>query len=309
MVVYPAFLLLSSTLTFTRCSLSYGTPLQIHRAQYDVPFPTMEYLISSPGMPFHEAAASIFIAFTTLTEVLGQYLEYIYHVSSPVRKTINSLSHLLTNWEESLDTKTRHIIRRGTNLTTPGAANLRLAYLSVKLLLRRIALDLDDEQTEISDSDKRKDGTSSSISFTQVERVAEEIVHLVRELDELQLRGFWIPVQAYSLTSATTFLLRSGLRRVKPHSVESGENPPLELAKEMIATLQSHRLRFGWDLGDDCLSKCSELVKRIASLDNDGTGLPLNDEMSDSFQPFDIDTSILDDLFWDMACMGNTFTL
>ncbi|OJZ82376.1 hypothetical protein ASPFODRAFT_74594 [Aspergillus luchuensis CBS 106.47] len=291
------------------CSLAYGTPLQIHRAQYDVPFPTMEYLISSPGMPFHEAAASIFIAFTTLTEVLGQYLEYIYHVSSPVRKTINSLSHLLTNWEESLDTKTRHIIRRGTNLTTPGAANLRLAYLSVKLLLRRIALNLDDEQTEISDSDKRKDGTSSSISFTQVERVAEEIVHLVRELDELQLRGFWIPVQAYSLTSATTFLLRSGLRRVKPHSVESGENPPLELAKEMIATLQSHRLRFGWDLGDDCLSKCSELVKRIASLDNDGTGLPLNDEMSDSFQPFDIDTSILDDLFWDMSCMGNTFTL
>ncbi|PYH69156.1 uncharacterized protein BO88DRAFT_443804 [Aspergillus vadensis CBS 113365] len=291
------------------CSLAYGTPLQVHRAQYDVPFPTMDYLLPSLETSSHEAAASIFIAFTTLTEVLGQYLEYIYHVSSPVRKTMTSLSHLLTNWEDSLDTQTRHIIRRGTNLTTPGAANLRLAYLSVKLLLRRIALDLDDEQTETSDIDNRNDSTSSSVSFTQVERVAEEIVHLVRELDEHQLRGFWIPAQAYSLTSATTFLLRSGLCRVKSHSLDSGNNPPLELAKEMIATLQSHRQMFGWDLGDDCLSKCGELVERIASLDNAGTGLPLDEEASDSLQPFDIDTSILDDLFWDMPYMGNTFTL
>ncbi|PWY74881.1 hypothetical protein BO83DRAFT_407755 [Aspergillus eucalypticola CBS 122712] len=283
------------------CSLAYGTPLQIHRTQYDVPFPTMDYVLSSPGMPSHEAAASIFIAFTTLTEVLGQYLEYIYHVSSLVRKTISSLSHLLTNWEDSLDTKTRHIIHRGTDLITPGAANLRLAYLSVKLLLRRIALDLDDDQTETSNIDNMNDSTSSSVSFTQVERVAEEIVHL--------LRGFWIPVQAYSLTSATTFLLRSGLRRVRSHSVERGKNPPLELAKEMIATLQSHRQLTGWDLGDDCLSKCGVLVERIAPLDNDGTGLPLNDELSDSLQPFDLDTSILGDLFWDMPYMGNTFTL
>ncbi|GKZ24237.1 hypothetical protein AbraCBS73388_011041 [Aspergillus brasiliensis] len=291
-----------------RC-LAYGTPLQIHRAQYDVPFPSIDYLCSSHKMPSHKAAATIFIAFTTLTEVLGQYLEYIYHVSDPVRKTITSLSQLLTNWEDSLDNNTRHVILRGTDLTTPGAANLRLAYLSVKLLLRRIALDLDDEPTEPSNLENGNDINGTSLSFTQVERVAEEIVHLVRELDEQQLRGFWIPVQAYSLTSATTFLLRSGLRKVKPHSVDSGTNPPLNLAKEMIATLQSHRQRFEWDLGDDCLAKCGELVERIAALENDGMGLSLNEGLSDTSQGFDIDTSILDELFWELPCMGNTFSL
>ncbi|KAI2830845.1 transcriptional regulator family: Fungal Specific TF [Aspergillus niger] len=291
-----------------RC-LAYGTPLQVHRAQYDVPFPTMEYLCSSSARPSQEAAASIFIAFTTLTEVLGQYLEYIYHVSSPVRKTITSLSHLLTNWEGSLDINTRHIIHRGTDLSTPGAANLRLAYLSVKLLLRRIALDMDDEHTETSNFDNGNDSNCSSFSFTQVERTAEEIVHLVKELDEQQLRGFWVPVQAYSLTSATTFLLRSGLRRVKSHSANSDSNPPLDLAKEMVATLQSHRQQFGWDLGDDCLAKCADLVERVASLESDGMSLSLNEELSDPSHVLDIDTSILDEVFWDMPCMGNTLNL
>ncbi|GLA55141.1 hypothetical protein AnigIFM63604_001630 [Aspergillus niger] len=291
------------------CSLAYGTPLQVHRAQYDVPFPTMEYLCSSSARPSQEAAASIFIAFTTLTEVLGQYLEYIYHVSSPVRKTITSLSHLLTNWEGSLDINTRHIIHRGTDLSTPGAANLRLAYLSVKLLLRRIALDMDDEHTETSNFDNGNDSNCSSFSFTQVERTAEEIVHLVKELDEQQLRGFWVPVQAYSLTSATTFLLRSGLRRVKSHSANSDSNPPLDLAKEMVATLQSHRQQFGWDLGDDCLAKCADLVERVASLESDGMSLSLNEELSDPSHVLDIDTSILDEVFWDMPCMGNTLNL
>ncbi|KNG86371.1 Zn(II)2Cys6 transcription factor [Aspergillus nomiae NRRL 13137] len=263
------------------CSLAYGTPLHIHRAQYDVPYPTMDDLCPPNASHSQIAAALVFLSLITLTELLGTYLQHVYKVSEsspyPPETSSVDLERLLTDWEESLSDDIRCIVLRGTYLDAPGAANFRLAYLAVKLLLRRIQLDLD------VDTMKADDDTTSPF-YTQAQRAAEEIVHLVKELDESHCRGFWIPVHAFSLTSATTFLLRSGLRRRNARS-----NAPLNLAKDMVSTLRSHRNRFSWDLADNCLATCSDLVENLSSVDagNDSlSAVPAFQELDFCNPPF-----------------------
>ncbi|KAB8279670.1 fungal-specific transcription factor domain-containing protein [Aspergillus minisclerotigenes] len=277
------------------CSLAYGTPLQIHRAQYDVPYPTMEDLCSPNASHSQIAAALVFLSLITLTDVLSTYLQHVYKVSEstayPPEMSSVDLERLLTDWEESLSGDVRRIALRGTHLNAPGAANFRLAYLAVKLLLRRIQLDLD------ADNMKADDDTTSPF-YTQAQRAAEEIVHLVRELDEPHLRGFWIPVHAFSLTSATTFLLRSGLRRRNAHS-----NAPLKLAEDMISTLRTHRDRFSWDLADNCLTTCSDLVEKLSSAEAGNDSLSADP----AFQDIEFyNSSFLDELLMGFPGLADT---
>lgn len=87
------------------CSLAYGTPLQVHRAQYDVPFPTADDLCAVETSPYGRSTASVFIAMTTLTDVLARYLEHIYAVSSSfpvVEQSALDLERMLNEWEEAL---------------------------------------------------------------------------------------------------------------------------------------------------------------------------------------------------------------
>lgn len=269
-----------------RCSLAYGTPLQVHRAQYDVPFPSVDDVCPVSATSCQRAAASVFVALTTLTDVLACYLEHVYSVSKRVQSSGMSeldLEHILSEWEESLGTDVRRIVLRGTYLNTSGAANLRLAYLGVKLLLRRIQLDLNKGSMQSEDE-------AESPFYMHAQRAAEEIVHLVQELDESQCRGFWIPVQAFSLTSATMFLLRSGLRLRN-----QSRNTSLKIARDMINTLQVHRRDFGWDLADNCLGYCSELVEKIDMVEGDGDTVIT--EFPDFPENLDMDASALDELF------------
>jgi len=61
------------------CSLAYGTPPLIHRSQHDVPVPTAEDLLIPGASNDQIFAASCFVAFATLTDVLGHCLELVYH--------------------------------------------------------------------------------------------------------------------------------------------------------------------------------------------------------------------------------------
>lgn len=289
-------LLASNLVPPRRCSLAYGTPLQIHRAQYDVPFPTVNDLCAESASPDHRAAASVFIALATLTEVLACYLEHVYNVAKDSSHSNDppaiELEQTLGEWEESLSDDIRRFVLRGTNLDVPGAANFRLAYLAVKLLLRRIQIDLNKRSMEVEDD--------TSPFYHHAQRAAEEIVLLVQELNETQLRGFWIPVHAFSLTSATTFLLRSGLRGKSQHRTR-----PLRIARDMAKTLQAHRRNFDWDLADDCLCHCVGLIEKVAMTEGDGDvslhGIP---DFSDNL---DIDASVLEDLFFDTPVFTERF--
>ncbi|KAL4991899.1 fungal-specific transcription factor domain-containing protein [Aspergillus falconensis] len=275
------------------CSLAYGTPLQVHRAQYDVPLPSVDDVCPSSAAPSDKAAASVFVALATLTDVLARYLEHVYSVSREFLQINNmsemDLEQILRDWEESLSDDVRHLVFRRINLNILGAPNFRLAYLSVKLLLRRLQLNMNKRALGIEDD-------IVSPFYMHAQRAAEEIAYLVQELDESQFRGFWIPVHAFSLTSATMFLLRSGLRMRN-----DGRNTPLKTARDMINALQSHRQDFDWDLADNCLTQCSELLERIGAAESnssmDATEFP---SLPENLGNLDIDLSVLEELF------GNT---
>ncbi|KAL3490188.1 hypothetical protein BJX62DRAFT_238326 [Aspergillus germanicus] len=210
------------------CSLAYGTPLLINRAQHDVPVPTFHSVCADNASPSQTDAATTFISFVTLTQVLGRYLEYIYRVKSSTQDALETPStedlEFLGNWEETLSDNVRRIVLRGTKFEGPGAANLGLAYLAVKLLLRRIQLDLDP-------GTPCKGRQSDSPVQLRVQRAAEEIVHFVQELDERHLRGFWHPATGPILFFLLTRTL-SGSRTHTDHDTAIiGQNqsipPPL----------------------------------------------------------------------------------
>ncbi|OJD12922.1 hypothetical protein AJ78_06549 [Emergomyces pasteurianus Ep9510] len=266
------------------CSLAYGTPMQIHRAQHDVPIPIAEDLCPPGSSTTHVAATSVFISLITLTEILGRYLESIYHVvkgsPDPFEASNTDPELLLGEWEETLSDDIRKSVMRGTRLDAPGAANLRLSYLAVKLLLRRIQLDRDRGSLAAEEA-------SDCPFYLRAQRAAEDIVHFVQELDESHCRGFWIPANSFTLTSATSFLLRSALRSKNP-----SVNTPLKLARDMIDALQRHKQNFSWDLADSCLGSCSDMLEKIeAGINNAGPSLPIFEEFAY------VDMSVLDGLF------------
>lgn len=61
----------------------------------------------------------------------------------------------------------------------------------------------------------------------------------------------------------------------------------------MIDTLRSHRQHFDWELEDNCLANCAELVENIGSATASvRPGLPSVEEC------VNLDESVLNDLFW-----------
>lgn len=264
-------------------SLAYGTPPLVQSVQFDTPVPKVEDLCGPTASEVRRLASAIFVSFVTLTTVLGDFLQHLYCIQKPKassNQAINSsaLEHLLQEWEDSLDGVIRRLVLHGVGLNIPGAANFRLAYLAVKLLLRRIEINEEDETTASNRSNHAR-----SIAYSRAQRAAEDIVHLISDLNEEQLRGFWTPVHAFSITSATRFLLRCALRYHRNGG--SDHNTPLELAESLLSTLRSYEKDFAWDLADHCLSQCTELLLKVKESVSGEQALP---SISDCF-PLEIE--------------------
>ncbi|KAF6808449.1 fungal specific transcription factor domain-containing protein [Colletotrichum musicola] len=275
-------------------SLAYGTPPQIKRFQYDVPDPTLEYITGKEAAESQNAASSVFMALVTLTGVLDKYLEHVYDLNQDRDQdngqTCLGLELSLGQWEDSLSDDVRRIITRGNNLHIPGAANLRLAYLSTKLLRRRIELDMEKQEDAIP-------GDAMTNRYIQVRRAAEEIVLLVQELEEIHLSDFWLPVSAFAFTSAITFLLRCALE-TENTAAGLAQSASLKLAKNLIDSLQSHQDKSGWDLGELCLAQYAEVVDKLLTADSPSATVPEFQQLMMSS-----DVPMIDELFpnlWDM---------
>lgn len=249
-----------------RSSFNYGTPPQISQAHYDVPTPTIETLFPKGASDRELSAGSIFISLVELTEVLGCLLEHVYDLrkgasqEGSVRSSDNVYSRLIT-WKGTLKGLAYSIVVDGIVSEIPGAANFRLAYLATELLLCRIQLDLDKQQSGALDK------PSSSRHQIQAHRVAEDIVLQVQALQESDLRGYWLPATAATLTSATAFLLRSAIRSITSGSLRD-RNGALQSAIDMIAALRSHHQRYEWDIASSCIEQYGELVDKMAALMN-----------------------------------------
>ncbi|KAI1490243.1 fungal-specific transcription factor domain-containing protein [Biscogniauxia mediterranea] len=261
-----------SLLIHDRC-LAYGTPPHIQRGFYDVPLPRIENFSNHPMLPTESEPISFFIALSGLTDVLDHYLQYLYRLKRDTNSSVRNLEFRLNQWAESLEGGARWAITRGTQLYLPGAADLRLAYLS----------------------------------YIHVRRAAEDIVLLVRELQEQQLGDLWLPTSAFAFPSTVTFLLRCALET---------ENSPaglavsmsLRLASALISALRQHQESSSWDLGDICLAQHAEIVEKLMMPSSSSSHAEENTPLDLGSQDAIIqDVSFVDELFpslWDTFRYG-----
>ncbi|EGY14508.1 uncharacterized protein VDAG_05672 [Verticillium dahliae VdLs.17] len=248
-------------------SLAYGTPPRLRSDQSDVPLPTVEYLSANGQTSTKTQASAVFVALVGLTQLLEVFLDNVYRIKlSPSDLPVDDLEARLGHWVDTLKGDTRKVILRGTHLDSPGASNLRLAYLSTKLLLRRIELNHDKQAADAQAPkiDRR---------YSEVRHTAEEIVSLVQELEDTQLGDFWLPVAAFTFSHTVTFLIRCALE-TEDDPLSLSQSPSLHLAKELLDALRQHQDRHGWDLADISLAQHTEVVDKLLTPDPADDVLP-----------------------------------
>ncbi|KAI8682676.1 Zn(2)-C6 fungal-type domain-containing protein [Fusarium sp. Ph1] len=240
-------------------SLSHGTPPLIAKAQYDVPSPTIENLCEKGSSAERVLKASIYVALVGLTDVLDLHLAHIYQLRKP--DELGDVTHLelaLNTWIDSMGDRVRRVIIRGTNLDIPGAPNLRLAYLTVRLLLQRIELEAEKRISNAGDGRLLN-------CYMEARRTSEEMLILTQELQPEHLADFWLPSSAFSFPAAVSFLLRCALETENSPSGLS-QSSSLKIASDLLTALRSHKEEQAWDLGDICLAQHTEVVDKLLAM-------------------------------------------
>ncbi|EPE04136.1 fungal specific transcription factor domain-containing protein [Ophiostoma piceae UAMH 11346] len=255
--------------------------------QYDVPRPSFKVAAGSTPRG-NNVVYSIYVALVSLTDLLDTYLGHVYDLKASTASVasadaiIRRFVNVIGEWESTLDEDLRRIVLRGNNLHHAGAANLRLAYLTIKLLHHRIELDL---------------LKTTATGYVAVQKAAEDIVFLVQELTPEQLGDFWLPTSAFALTSAATSLLRCALDADVPSTAIS-QSTSVVLANQLLETLRAHRDDYGWDVADICIAQYGSLVQKLSVSD---AVAPLDlDRMQDFTMP---DVPDVDQMFpsmWDV---------
>ncbi|KAF4447516.1 putative transcriptional regulatory protein C25B8.11 [Fusarium austroafricanum] len=274
-------------------SLSHGTPPLISPTLNDVPKPLVENLCEEDSSSDRVLKATVYIALVSLTEVLDLHLRHVHHSSlSDEARDTTHLELALNNWVEDLSDNIRRIVVRGTNLRIPGAANLRLSYLTVKLLLQRIELEAEKRIRDAGDSRLLN-------RYMQARRTAEDILILTQELQPEHLADCWLPSAGFAFSTTISFLLRCAL---ETENSTSGlvQSSSLKIASDLLSTLREHKEKHSWDLGDICLAQHADVVEKLRAM------TPPEDASSEEpldFSSFALpDSSFLDQLFpslWD----------
>ncbi|EUC29299.1 hypothetical protein COCCADRAFT_106892 [Bipolaris zeicola 26-R-13] len=229
-------------------SLTHGTPPHIRQTHHDVPLPKR----TSPDEP-----GRVFEVLASLSTALGNYLEGLYAISegANIAALARNLLLDLNTWTDMLPGDIRRILVRGSDLTIPGAANLRLCYLALNFFNLRLYLSVEEADIPL--------GQASSERLLEARRAAEDIVLFVQELSVKQLEDFWLPTTAFVLTSTAAFLLRLAVQVDFPLSESPTQSLSLSLAHDLVNCLRSHKELHGWELGDICLTQYADVVDRL----------------------------------------------
>jgi hypothetical protein len=134
-----------------------------------------------------------------------------------------------------------------------GNSNLWFAYLSIKLMIRRLAF-----KATIKETAHSSEGRQYRLS--ELRETCCEVIDFTTALTEAQLQEFWLPYTSYLLVTAATILLRC--------TVECGD---IVTKRSCITKLIGFRDRLrrasdesGWDLADFCLERCDEPIQKFA---------------------------------------------
>ncbi len=242
---------------YCRSSLAYGIPPRIRAEHADVAAPDSEAVAHDVSSSAVAQAAKIFADLFSLTELLHAHLDQMYCVDRSPVYPVTDFANRLQGWTDSTTGITRRIILRGSNLSIPGAPNLRLAFLSLRFLHHRTALEA--HRRECFDAN---DVTIVQDYYLQTRRAAEDVVMFVQELSGAELEDFWMPVLSFPLLSTMTFLVRSAAE-FEDTVAGLETNGALKLAIDLMESLKDHSVNGEWDLGDLCLTQYEGILEQL----------------------------------------------
>ncbi|KUL86417.1 hypothetical protein ZTR_08159 [Talaromyces verruculosus] len=249
-------------------SLSHGTPPHIHRSQWDVPVPDLDKL-GVDSITDEETTISVvrvqgalsFIALCRLTMILGEILPLIYTLQpqdpSHALRALRRHETALDEWEEKLSTWLRPA-SASFDRKAPGALNLQLCYLVIKMCLWRTGLL---ELHRLDATDVRDD---KAYYQSKCRKAACAVIELVTSLERDELDAFWLPYTTYHLNSATTLILRCALEAENPETAQEC----VASAKSLIDFLRKAKDETNWDLADTCLNHCEAVVENLGDRHN-----------------------------------------
>ncbi|KAJ9396058.1 transcriptional regulator family: Fungal Specific TF [Paecilomyces variotii] len=246
----------------TWASLSHGTPPHIHSSQWDVLLPDIDSLLMgtvSTADSFPDAwmqGAKSFIALCGLTEILGDILALVYTLK-PSRehnclKSLRRLEAKMDEWEDNLDTWLRPGILDFQKMA-PGALNLQLSSLAVKMCISRIALQ------ETVHRDDNDDWEARRYYLSKCRKTAQAIINFVLSLNRTEIDAFWLPYSAYHFASAVTLILRCALETEDDNTAREC----VTSAKDLLDFLRAAKHNWNWDLGDICINQSETIVEKL----------------------------------------------
>ncbi|KAF2274011.1 C6 transcription factor-like protein [Westerdykella ornata] len=232
-------------------SFAYGAPPHIVKDFYDVPMPTLEFLLASSNSKVNlnqRYATACFIHLCALTELLGDVLSLVHRLRPDPSEFYHSverrkveLSELEARMPEWLSSPNR-----------PGSSNLWFCFLSVKLLLSRSSLRaavlLGDTQLE-------------KIRLEDLRVSSSAVLDFVLSLGEAQFHDFWLPYATYLLVMAVMVSLRC---TVEAQHVEV-RNACFSRLQQVMAHIQHAHDDYDWDIAKYCLERCKDAVAKISS--------------------------------------------
>ncbi|KAL4781627.1 fungal-specific transcription factor domain-containing protein [Aspergillus varians] len=238
-------------------SFAHGTPPMIRKDQYDVPIPVVDNLVTSSRQSERGVIAyTCFSRLCRLTLILGDILPLAYNLTidqQDIWKQIRRLESDLDAWDDCLPDEARP--RDGDERMIPGCSSLRLGYLSIRLLLKRISL----HAATVSPDADRKDNIAYHLG--QLRRSAQEIINYVCALTKAQLQEFWLPYTAHHLILTVIIILRC--------TVESSEPIVADKCRtdlDRFWTKLQSAAKDGWDLANICITQCAESVSKILAM-------------------------------------------
>ncbi|KAF1846561.1 uncharacterized protein K460DRAFT_417615 [Cucurbitaria berberidis CBS 394.84] len=121
-------------------SIGHGIPPTTDPRYYDVPIPTSDMLAMSLASETQRRATTSFINLCKLSQILGDILPFVYSLQLDVEEVSRSLRKtecVLDDWAIALPEYLRPY--SSLSCTVNGASNLWFSYLSVKVLICRLA--------------------------------------------------------------------------------------------------------------------------------------------------------------------------
>ncbi|KAF2703162.1 C6 transcription factor-like protein [Pleomassaria siparia CBS 279.74] len=230
-------------------SIAYGAPPHIAKGFYDVPKPTLESLLSAKATMAQKYASTCFLHLCALTELLGDILPLVYHIgpnpeelSAAVQRLKTVLNDLESQLPEWLPLPDR-----------TGSSNLWFCFLSMRLLLSRVAL-----RAAVLVGD----AALESVRLAELSASSSAVLELILYLGESQFRDFWFPYATHLLVHAVTVSLRCTVEAKD----KDERNTSISRLQRFISHIQYAYDHYDWDIALYCLERCAGSVARIAAL-------------------------------------------